>query len=263
MALGAGLAVPPPHAGTRGVTIADERHRWSRVKAIFDATLQQPPEARTTFVEEACRDDSGLHADVQSLLAAHETAGSFAERPAMAVLAPAAHAAHGPALDAGREIGPYRIVGPLGTGGMSEVYRALDTELHREVAVKVLPATRSGDPAWSARLQQEARVLASLTHPGIGTISRPAAGRRRAGHRHGAGRGAHARRSAATRTAAAGRGAGRRPPDCGRAGGGAREGRHPLRSQARQREADRGGRRESARLRPGAPGARAGRRQCR
>ena len=152
------------------MTIADERHRWSRVKAIFDATLQQPPEARTTFVEEACRDDSGLRADVQSLLAAHETAGSFAERPAMAVLAPAAHAAHGPALDAGREIGPYRIVGPLGAGGMSEVYRALDTELHREVAVKVLPATRSGDPAWSARLQQEARVLASLTHPGIGTI---------------------------------------------------------------------------------------------
>ena len=61
-------------------------------------------------------------------------------------------------------------MGPLGAGGMSEVYRALDTELHREVAVKVLPATRSGDPAWSARLQQEARVLASLTHPGIGTI---------------------------------------------------------------------------------------------
>ena len=69
------------------MTIADERHRWSRVKAIFDATLQQPPEARTTFVEEACRDDSGLRDDVQSLLAAHETAGSFAERPAMTVLA--------------------------------------------------------------------------------------------------------------------------------------------------------------------------------
>src|SRR5258705_1599851 len=70
----------------------------------------------------------------------------------------------------GTRIGTYQITGPLGAGGMGEVYRARDTKLGREVAVKVLPASFVGDPDRLIRLQREAQVLASLNHPNIAQI---------------------------------------------------------------------------------------------
>ena len=73
-------------------------------------------------------------------------------------------------LSAGTRIGPYEILAPIGKGGMGEVYRAKDTKLKREVAVKVLPATLANDPALMARFQREAEVLASLNHPNIAQI---------------------------------------------------------------------------------------------
>ena len=69
-----------------------------------------------------------------------------------------------------RELGAYRILGPLDAGGMGEVYRALDTRLDREVAVKVLPRALAEDPERIVRLQREARLLAALNHPHIATI---------------------------------------------------------------------------------------------
>jgi serine/threonine-protein kinase len=73
-------------------------------------------------------------------------------------------------LAAGGRIGSYEIVGLIGAGGMGEVYRALDTKLKREVAVKVLPDTFADDPGRMIRFQREAEVLASLNHPNIATI---------------------------------------------------------------------------------------------
>ena len=73
-------------------------------------------------------------------------------------------------LTAGQYIGPYEIVSPLGAGGMGEVYRARDTKLKRDVALKILPAHVSRDVERLARFEREARVLASLNHPHIGTI---------------------------------------------------------------------------------------------
>src|SRR5687767_12531292 len=67
-------------------------------------------------------------------------------------------------------LGPYQVVGPLGAGGMGEVYRAHDTKLHRDVALKILPDHLAGDPDRLARFQREAQVLASLNHPNIGGI---------------------------------------------------------------------------------------------
>jgi len=73
-------------------------------------------------------------------------------------------------LAAGARLGPYEIVGPLGVGGMGEVYRARDSKLKRQVALKVLPGELAGHPARRARLQHEAEVLAALNHPNIATI---------------------------------------------------------------------------------------------
>jgi serine/threonine-protein kinase len=70
-------------------------------------------------------------------------------------------------LDAGTNLGPYRIVALLGAGGMGEVYRAVDTRLHREVAVKVISEDLAGDPLALERFQREARVVATLSHPSI------------------------------------------------------------------------------------------------
>ena len=71
------------------------------------------------------------------------------------------------ALNAGLRLGPYEILGPLGVGGMGEVYRARDTRLGREVALKLLSPALSADPARRARFEQEARAVAALNHPGI------------------------------------------------------------------------------------------------
>ena len=70
----------------------------------------------------------------------------------------------------GRQLGPYTIVAPLGAGGMGEVYRARDSKLGRDVAIKILPSHFTADPERRARFAREARLLATLNHPHIGAI---------------------------------------------------------------------------------------------
>jgi serine/threonine protein kinase len=70
-------------------------------------------------------------------------------------------------LAAGTRLGPYEILSPLGAGGMGEVYRARDSKLKRDVAVKVLPQALSADPDALARFEREALAVAALSHPNI------------------------------------------------------------------------------------------------
>src|SRR5215470_960841 len=70
-------------------------------------------------------------------------------------------------LLAGTRLGPYEILAPLGAGGMGEVYRARDSRLERDVAVKVLPAHLARDPQALARFEREAKAVAALSHPNI------------------------------------------------------------------------------------------------
>src|SRR5207253_3039378 len=73
-------------------------------------------------------------------------------------------------LSTATKLGPYEIVAPLGRGGMGEVYRARDTRLGREVAIKILPPAFSADPESIRRFEKEARAVASLSHPNIVTL---------------------------------------------------------------------------------------------
>src|SRR5499427_10345587 len=73
-------------------------------------------------------------------------------------------------MTAGSRLGPYEILAPLGAGGMGEVYRARDTRLSREVAIKVLPAELAADAGRLSRFEKEAKSASALNHPNIVTI---------------------------------------------------------------------------------------------
>ena len=73
-------------------------------------------------------------------------------------------------LAPGARLGPYEVLAPLGAGGMGEVWRARDTRLGREVAIKVLPQAFAADPALKARFEREAKTISSLNHPNICTL---------------------------------------------------------------------------------------------
>jgi len=159
--------------------VTDER--WARVKALFQAAVERPPAERDAFLAAETGDDDALRQEVASLLTSDTSNVSFldqlpvAREPGHADLLAALPASMDPKLPspvftAGRRVGPYEIVAPLGAGAMGEVYRAHDTTLRRDVALKVLPELFVVDADRLARFTREAQVLASLNHPNIAAI---------------------------------------------------------------------------------------------
>src|SRR5712691_1979028 len=149
----------------RGWSVAMNPERWRQIAEVFHAAVQHAPQNRQQFLEDACRDDADLRLEVESLLAHQEQGGSFLETPAL--LNPATSSG---AAVIGRQLGPYRILAPLGAGGMGDVYRAHDSKLGRDVAIKTLPPEFARDPERLARFRREARALAALNHPNIAAI---------------------------------------------------------------------------------------------
>src|SRR5262245_5561842 len=137
--------------------------RWQQLESLYHAALARPAGERAAFLAEACGDDASLRAEVESLIAQADGAASFLESPG------SIGGASRPSL-VGRQLGAYRIDAPLGAGGMGEVYRAKDTRLRRDVAVKILPAAWVTDPERRSRFEREARAIAALNHPHICTL---------------------------------------------------------------------------------------------
>ena len=136
---------------------------WRKVEECFHAALEYSPETRTAFLDKVCGGEADLRWQVELLLAREEQAGTFLETSAFQDLGVAFPLSN-------CEFGSYRIVSALGAGGMGEVYRAHDSKLDRDVAVKILPLEFAHDPERLARLRREARTLASLNHPNIAVI---------------------------------------------------------------------------------------------
>jgi TolB-like protein/Flp pilus assembly protein TadD/predicted Ser/Thr protein kinase len=143
--------------------------RWQQVETIFQAALKRDPASRAVFLDGACLADGELRAEVESLLAAHEQAGSFIETPAVEAVAELLDKDRASEL-AGRNVGPYQIVARLGAGGMGEVYLAQDNRLGRKVALKVLPDYFANDAERLSRFKREARAASALNHPNVATI---------------------------------------------------------------------------------------------
>jgi eukaryotic-like serine/threonine-protein kinase len=138
--------------------------RWRRIEEICHGALARDAGERAAFVREACGGDESLRLEVESLLVNATRAkesGLGIEGLEIGDLG----------LELiGQQVGVYKIVSLLGAGGMGEVYRARDTKLGRDVAIKILPQVFTSDPERLARFEREARALATLNHPNIGAI---------------------------------------------------------------------------------------------
>ena len=141
--------------------------RWREVERIWQAVLDKDPSERAAFLDQTCADDPDVRREVASLLAAYDTGGSFLEGRALEAAGLATRSDAGIHLSAGRRLGAYELIAPLGAGGMGEVWQALDTDLKRRVAIKVLSPSFSRDPDRLRRFEQEARAVAMLSHPNV------------------------------------------------------------------------------------------------
>jgi serine/threonine-protein kinase len=143
--------------------------RWAAVERLYHAALTRPSDERAAYVANACAGDEELRREVESLLAQDASAAVGLTQGAV-VGAAELVTDIGRSVLTGRRLGGYQMLGPLGAGGMGEVYRARDTRLGRDVAIKILPRAFTADPGRLARFEREARVLASLNHPHIAAI---------------------------------------------------------------------------------------------
>jgi serine/threonine-protein kinase len=143
--------------------------RWKRIEELYHEADALPAAERAAFLAAACLDDQALRLEVESLLdETPENEGLFG-RPLP--LTPAASSfPGGPGALTGRTIASYRLQSLLGAGGMGEVYRARDSRLDRDVAVKILPGAFMTDADRVARFAREARMLALVNHPSICAI---------------------------------------------------------------------------------------------
>jgi serine/threonine protein kinase/Tol biopolymer transport system component len=137
--------------------------RWQEVDRIWHAVLGRPQPERAAAVIELCAGDDDLRREVESLLASLDQASAAGFGAPVGVAAPVTSLI-------GRELGPYSVTALLGVGGMGEVYRAHDSTLGRDVALKILPDVWLGDAERRMRFEREARLLASLNHPNIAAI---------------------------------------------------------------------------------------------
>jgi Tol biopolymer transport system component len=142
--------------------------RDDRIERICMAALESAPEDRSVYVRDTCAGDEPLRLEVESLLAHESRVDAFLATAALDVAAGEIARRQRPMV--GRRIGAYQILSLLGAGGMGEVYRAHDSTLKRDVAIKVLPTLFTNDSDRRGRFEREARVLASLNHPNIGAI---------------------------------------------------------------------------------------------
>jgi len=147
-----------------------DAERWRRVEELYKAALDWTPAQRPALLAERCKGDGDLRNEVESLLRQESSTRTSVEGSSWRTVADAADQPASSHLAEGARLVPYRIEALLGAGGMGEVYRARDTRLERDAAVKVLRPALASQPDFHKRLLREARAVAALNHPGVAMI---------------------------------------------------------------------------------------------
>jgi eukaryotic-like serine/threonine-protein kinase len=145
-------------------------NRWEEIENAYHGARDLRGDERTRYLDERCRTDAAMRRQVEARLAQDDTPDRFFNRPAVEVASQSPSFGGTDVTLTGLHIGPYEVLEPIGSGGMGEVYRARDTKLHRDVALKFLPLHVRADPDRLARFAREARTLAALNHPNIAAI---------------------------------------------------------------------------------------------
>jgi tetratricopeptide (TPR) repeat protein len=131
--------------------------RWQKIRDVLEKALELAPSERSAYLNQACLSDPSLRQEVETLLASSpDVRSSFLQSSTSQVT-----------LTSGTKLGDYEVKSLLGSGGMGVVYRARDSRLGRDVAIKVLPSFLSADSDRLRRFEQEARAAAALNHPNI------------------------------------------------------------------------------------------------
>jgi serine/threonine protein kinase/tetratricopeptide (TPR) repeat protein/TolB-like protein len=144
--------------------------RWQRIKSVFQMAAELDPDQRAAYLDQACAGDSALRHEVESLLSASDQSEDFIETPALQQSA-ATILENLPDPTVGRRVGPYRITGEIGRGGMGAVYRAVraDDHFRQQVAIKIVKRGMDTDFILR-RFRNERQILAGLEHPNIARL---------------------------------------------------------------------------------------------
>ena len=143
---------------------------WQQIELVFNEALSRPESERPIFLDEACRGDDELRAEVESLLAEKDREENLLSDSAFNV-GLSLLAKKEAALANGQNIGSYTIIKRIGIGGMGEVYLAEDPQLARLVAIKILPAFLIKEDEFIAtRFKQEALAVSAVSHPNVAHI---------------------------------------------------------------------------------------------
>jgi serine/threonine protein kinase len=141
---------------------------WKQVKDTFHEALRRDERERCEYLDDACAANNELRTEVDSLLECLKEAESFLEQPVVSCETNQPKSEW--QLKEGQAISHYRIIAPIASGGMGEVYLAEDEQLHRKAALKILPSDLLESKDRLRRFQREARVVSALNHPNILTI---------------------------------------------------------------------------------------------
>ncbi len=144
--------------------------RWQQIKVALHQALELEPEPRRVYLDSLTAEDGDLGAELQSLLAAHDQAGSaFLNVPAAAL--EILDNVESPDPWVGKRIGPYQLIEEVGSGGMGQVYRAsrADDEYQKQVAIKLIRTGQDSAPVVQ-RFKNERQILAGFEHPNIARL---------------------------------------------------------------------------------------------